>query len=282
MQNEALAKRNQMVKYAKELGIEKPHKMKNPELEAAINEKSVSLILGEPEGVVVVDPDQEDDPFDDIDPAIEGDHLIESEMPADEAATREGWLIRAIEKLKPLLKQHGATVGQVAVSVGFSDRKASRTNGVCYKRIASKDKVTNHVFITPRLGDEDWRVLLTLNHEMIHASDDCESGHGGHFAKTARAMGYINKLTSSEANDELEALLKSIAEELGPYPHITLNTAAPSSAGKKQTTRLVKFQCDNASCGMPIRVTRTWIDLYYDQIDEGWYCPCGQGTLREA
>lgn len=283
MQSPALAERNRQVKYAKELGIEAPHKMKGPELAAAIAEAEIEQLPAPYEPAdVVVDPVQEDDPFDDIDPSIEGDHLVESEMPAEEASTREGWLLRAVEILRPLLKQHGATVGKVAVSVGFSDRKASRTNGVCYKRVASKDKTTNQIFITPKLGEEDWRVLLTLNHELIHASDDCESGHVGHFAKVARTMGYINKLTSSEANEELKHLLMDIADELGPYPHITLDAAGPSTAGKKQTTRLLKMVCTNSECGLSFRITRTWLETYKEEIDAGWSCVCGHGEMMEG
>lgn len=277
--SEALKKRNEDVKYAKSLGIDAPHKLKGPALAEAIAEAEAL----KPEAAIIVDPDQEDDPFDDIDPEIEGDHLDPGIQPnLIDTDTREGWLLRAVDKLRPILKQHGATVPErIAVSVGYADRKASKTNGVCYNTSASDCKTTNHIFISPKLK-EAWRVLLTLCHELIHASDNCASGHGGHFAQVARAMGYINKLTSSEANDELQRLLTEIADELGEYPHTGLNTSGDSSAGKKQTTRLVKFQCDSATCGMPIRVTRTWIDLYHDQIDEGWYCPCGQGTLREA
>lgn len=295
----ALQERNRMVKYAKELGIDKPHKLKNPELEKAIDEaetaqlptpediekeRKYNILLGKP--TVIIDENQEDDPFDPIDPEIEGDHL---EAPLDDyyhsvsvEHTREGWLTRAVDALRPLLKQHGATVPErVAVSVGYADRKASKTNGVCYKAVASDCKTTNHIFVSPKLK-EAWRVLLTLNHELIHASDDCASGHGGHFAKVARAMGYINKLTSSEASPELQQLLTEIAEELGEYPHTGLNTSGDSSAGKKQTTRLLKMVCTNSECGLSVRITRTWLEKYNTEIDEGWGCPCGSGELMEG
>ena len=51
----------------------------------------------------------------------------------------------------------------------------SKTLGACYRRSQSKDG-HNEIFINPTM-DDTARVLDVALHEMIHAEDDCASGH---------------------------------------------------------------------------------------------------------
>lgn len=144
--------------------------------------------------------------------------------------TREAWLHAAIEVFRPRFTEVGLPLPEkVHVSVGFGKgarAESKNVRGVCWPRGASSDNV-NHIFISPCLGDGGengvGQVLLTLLHELIHAADDCLSGHQGTFAEVATRLGFEGKMTSSQASVELAADLMVLAEELGPYPHGVLN-----------------------------------------------------------
>lgn len=274
----ALTKRNEMVKEARTLGIDKPHTMKNAELEQAIAAKRAELEDNKAKR------EAEGDPFDEIDPTVEGDHLTDTDTLADKIdardATREAWLMAAIEELKPLLKQVGAVVPEkVSVSVGFAAKNVRKTLGVCFPTAATNGGVS-HLFVSPMIEDAV-KVLEVLVHELIHASDDCKSGHNGHFAKCARAVGLEGKLTATHAGEDLRTVLADIAKELGAYPHTKLNLAGNI---KKQTTRLLKLVCSDEVCPLAddngnvytIRVTKKWIEVGLPS------CPCGATMKPDA
>lgn len=142
--------------------------------------------------------------------------------------TREEWLGAAIEQLRPLLGDVAAAFPRrVHVSVGFggnTGRYERTVGGVCFSRRASADR-RPQVFISPALGDPV-EVLAVLLHELAHASDDCASGHRGHFARVHRALGFEGSATRAEPGLGLWSLLNAIAAELrrtiGPYPHPAL------------------------------------------------------------
>jgi hypothetical protein len=209
-------------------------------------------------------------------------------------ATREEWLVAGIDAMRPWFTSIGAPLPRgVRVSVGFTIGTASEnaaTRGVTYTRAASSDD-TNHVFISPELGDA-CEVLRTLLHELVHVSDDCASGHRGSFAQRAKALGLAGSMTSSEAGPVLTAELCTLAAVLGEYPHApmhvtriagrrprvgaptqgpgtngTVGTVSTGSAPKPQTARNVKIVCQE--CGNTARTTRKWIDAGMTPI-----CPC--------
>jgi hypothetical protein len=183
--------------------------------------------------------------------------------------TREQWLLAAIDKLRPLLKQAGAKVPKdVMVSVGFPASGARTTGAECWKTRAAGG--VNQIFITPRTQDPI-AVLAFLAHELIHASDNCESQHGGHFRKVWTALEFEGKPTGSDPGPALREALKEVAEELGPYPHREVSLAGRA----KQSTRLLKLEC--SECGCIIRTTAKWTDEYAGN----WPCPCG-GYLEKS
>jgi SprT-like family len=138
---------------------------------------------------------------------------------------RDQWLAAA---LGYLAEEYGAaladTVGPVDLGViratcGWPKRERDgKVMGQCYRSAASPDGA-RHIFITPRI-DDPVLVLATLLHELIHAADDCVSGHRGPFVKAARTVGLVGKPTETyaEAGSALHAELRGIAAELGPYP----------------------------------------------------------------
>jgi hypothetical protein len=212
--------------------------------------------------------------------------------------TREEWLVAAIDAMRPWFTSIGADLPRsVRVSVGFTIGTASEnalTRGVTYTRAASTDD-TNHVFVSPELGDAA-EVLRTLLHELVHVCDDCASGHRGAFAHRAKALGLVGSMTSSQAGPVLTAELCTLAAVLGEYPHAPMQVTraagrrprvgAPTPVGgsggsvsggsgpRPQGTRNVKIVC--LACGNTARTTRKWIDAGLTPL-----CPCNH-TPRTA
>jgi len=178
---------------------------------------------------------------------------------------REAWLNAAVEKLWPLFADVApGAKPNVLVSTGWPSVKGKSASapriGECWKRKASVDGETNHIFISPRLGSAV-DALETLIHELIHAVDDCENSHKGPFVRIMRAVGLEGKPTATVAGEKLRARLGEIAEELGEYPHKALT---PSEGIKKQTTRMIKLTCwdcmDDDGKPYTVRTTRKWIE----------------------
>jgi hypothetical protein len=201
--------------------------------------------------------------------------------------TREEWLHLAIEALRPEFEKVEFPLPEkIHVSVGFgygSKRENGKILGQCWARRVSEDDV-NHIFISPELKEEA-RVLDVLIHELVHAADDCKSGHKGAFAKAAKALGLTGKMTATVATPELTEKLAELAKKIGPYDHATLYPMGkpiqpkeepkpedpeetpeepPTSSGpKKQGTRMIKVAC-NSKCecgGYVVRTTAKWLEV---------------------
>ncbi|MCB5179529.1 SprT-like domain-containing protein [Streptomyces antimicrobicus] len=209
--------------------------------------------------------------------------------------TREEWLHLAIDALRPEFAKIGLPLpARVHVSVGFgygAKRESAKILGQCWARRVSEDDV-NHIFISPELKDEA-RVLDVLIHELVHAADDCQSGHKGRFATAAKALGLTGKMTATVASPELAAKLRDLAKAIGPYAHATLYPMGkpiqpkadpkpegpeetpeepPISSGpKKQGTRMIKVVCkSDCGCGgYVVRTTAKWLEVGFP------ICPAG-------
>ncbi|MCP9207787.1 SprT-like domain-containing protein [Streptomyces cucumeris] len=201
--------------------------------------------------------------------------------------TREEWLHMAIDALRPEFAKIEFPLPQrVHVSVGFgygAKRESATILGQCWARRVSEDDV-NHIFISPELNDTA-RVLDVLIHELVHAADDCQSGHKGAFATAAKALGLTGKMTATVATPELSEKLRELAKALGPYAHATLYPMGkplqpkrepkpedpeetpeepPVSSGpKKQGTRMIKVSCkpDCGCGGYVVRTTAKWLEV---------------------
>lgn len=212
-------------------------------------------------------------------------------IPADTTRTREGWLLAAVEVLRPRFDEVGLPLPEkVRVSVGFGgNTRAESANvlGVCWARRASEDGV-NQIFISPELNDTA-RILDVLLHELIHAADDCEHQHKGAFAEAATRLGLEGKMTATVASIGLAAEMIVLAEELGTYPHGALTgysaRRAPkpvpgtpgalppvSSGPKPQGTRMLKVMCP--ADGYTVRTTEKWLAIGLPT------CPCGTEMER--
>lgn len=179
-------------------------------------------------------------------------------------ATREEWLTAAVDSMRPWFKRAEALEPPaVRVACGWSKRSKAQAIGWCWHREASGDGV-NEIQISPELA-EPVKVLSTLLHEMIHASDNGDSKHRGYFRSTAIALGLTGQMTATIAGDELQVKLELLAAELGQYPHAVLSPISRSVG--KQGTRMLKIECPDD--GYTARTTQKWLDIGLPT------CPCG-------
>lgn len=192
---------------------------------------------------------------------------------------REAWLQKAVKAMTPrLVETFGSEMPSVHVSVGWPGGGSNRevTIGQCWPTTATADEVSQ-IFVSPIQGEADTQqVLAVILHEMIHAIDDCASGHRAAFARTAKALGFIPPLTSVAGRSEaLNDYLDEIAGQIGLFPHATINAnAAAADTPKKQSTRMIKIICPDD--GYVARTSRKWLD------DLGApTCPCGT-QMEEA
>ena len=168
--------------------------------------------------------------------------------------TRETWLEQATQLLNDeVFAGAGLNVpNDVKVSCGFplGVRAGSKhmAIGVCHPRSHSTGGV-NEIFINPN-QDDSLRVLDVLAHELIHAIDDCQDGHGSKFRSMALGIGLTGKMTSTVAGAELEEKLKDIQVKLGDYPHSEVKMHK-----KKQSARMIKHVCSH-DCGAIIYASR--------------------------
>jgi hypothetical protein len=193
--------------------------------------------------------------------------------------TREEWLTAAVEYMNiHIFEPRGILLPELRLSVGWPGGSGpkSAVRGQCWTRKVSEDGV-NQVFISPVVSDAH-TVLAVLGHEVLHAVDDCKSGHRGNFAKMMKFCGYEGKMTTSEAGEALTSQLEDIARALGDYPHARLGGTPDDSAEgpKKQGTRMLKVSCV-AESGYLVRMTRVWLDTYGAPI-----CPCHNLDMIET
>jgi len=164
--------------------------------------------------------------------------------------TREAWLLDGVEALGRHFEEVGRHLpDNIRVSVGFPKGRPTAI-GQCFPARAALDG-SHHIFISPVL-EEPIEVLAVLTHEVIHAVDDCRSGHRAEFSRVARLIGLVGPTNSTSAGDTLREKLSIIAMTIGPYPHRTLGML--SREGKTQSTRMLKVSCP--ACGYLVRTTK--------------------------
>jgi hypothetical protein len=186
--------------------------------------------------------------------------------------TREQWLNDALALIRERAASVGVTVpADARVSVGFPGGGSARKRiGECWTRAQSSIGV-NEMFISPVVR-EPVEMLAVLVHEAIHASDDCASGHTGHFRKAATAIGLVGKMTATTAGEELRAWLQDLVDNVLPMQK---PGALSLSGRKKQSTHMLKFEC--SACGCIVRTSAAWADTVRDAR-----CGCGSESFRAA
>jgi hypothetical protein len=177
--------------------------------------------------------------------------------------TREQWLEAAVIRLARLFKEINVELPAVRVSVGWPSKGGTASKGKvigqCWNTKTATDGVSQ-IFISPTLGEDQVKTLGVLVHELVHAWDDCKDGHKGEFARVAKLMGLVGKMTESNVGEELHRKLDAIIEDLGEFPHSALVPSEMDKQRKKQSTRMIKLQVIDCDCGYTVRTTQKWID----------------------
>lgn len=169
---------------------------------------------------------------------------------------RETWLQAGVEAMTPWFAEVGSKeLPAIRVACGWAKRAPKHSIGWCWNKSASADSV-NEIQVSPEI-DDPVKVLGVLLHEMVHASDNGESGHRGYFARTAQALGLEGKMTATRPGDDLKVRLQDLAGKLGPYPHAAMRPDTERVG--KQGTRMLKVVCPED--GYTLRTTKKWLAM---------------------
>lgn len=164
------------------------------------------------------------------------------------ADTREDWLNKAVELLRPMFENAGHAIpDKVHVSIGFTGSRQKKAVGACWSEKASEDN-RHQIYIVPTLKGETV-ILAILIHECCHAALGIEVGHKKPFQALMTRLGMVAPFTQCNAGEALQAKLEELATRLGPIPHPQLSQLVGDK--KKQTTRLRLYQCQ---CPKPVKV----------------------------
>jgi hypothetical protein len=173
-------------------------------------------------------------------------------------ANRESWLTEVIRAVRPAFKKAGYDLPAVRVSVGWPGGKRSKgtTLGQCWSSKAADDGRAQ-IFVSP-IVDDGRRAIDILIHELAHAVDLNEHGHGKEFARIAYALGLEGKPTETHAGPDLAEKASALVKRLGKYPHAKLDEGMTTGT-KKQSTRMLKLVCQ---CPEPriLRLSQKAID----------------------
>lgn len=136
--------------------------------------------------------------------------------------TKEHWLRRALPPIqRKVFRPAGLEVpDDVRLTCNtLVVRVPENCIGQCESRELAPRGV-NLVFISPRIVRGDV-ALWILVHELVHAIDDCQHGHGAPFARMARAIGLEGKPSQTMPGPALRLTIEGIVARLGPYPNAT-------------------------------------------------------------
>lgn len=150
---------------------------------------------------------------------------------------------------------------RMACSLTSGRGAKNKAIGLCWSNEVSADG-TYEIMISPTVADPI-QVADILIHELIHATIGLKEGHGKNFRKAALALGLTGKMTATTASDTLKTKIAEWVSVIGNYPHAVLG--GENSGGKKQTTRLIKVECE---CGYTVRISRKWLSIAIPE------CPC--------
>lgn len=202
--------------------------------------------------------------------------MLTHTSPAARFATREEWLNAFLAAARPHFERVGYPLrDNVRVSIGFpSGGMRGRAIGECWGSTSSADGHFE-IFLRPSLND-DARVADVLTHEAVHAAVGLAAKHGGAFKRCAVALGLEGKMTATVAGARWREWALPILAELGPMPGAPLSEM--HSGKPKQTTRLIKCECD--ACGFSFRTTRKHLDAN----PNGLRCPSHacDGEMKEG
>lgn len=193
---------------------------------------------------------------------IEVKDVAELAVELSKFKTREQWLQAGVKELTKLFKKHGFEVPEVRVSVGWPGGRGKKSGvvGQCFPSIMADDEVAQ-IFVSPAVSDS-LNVIATLAHEIVHAIDDCQSGHKNGFVKIAKAIGFLPKYTSSSNREpSLDEELQKIVDKLGPFPHAAIREGERPAVQKTYMAKVIpSAECPDCDPEYKLRMTQKWIE----------------------
>jgi len=154
-------------------------------------------------------------------------------MTASNRITRQRWLDNAVQLAAQEFQALGYAVPELLISCGFpSTGSRSHRVGECWPTRLCTGGL-NQIFISPVLDDPQ-EVLGVIFHELVHAVDDCKSGHGKAFKQIATHIGLTGKMIHAHPGEELSKKVQQMAESLGHYPHKRLLSKTSSRPARER------------------------------------------------
>lgn len=156
------------------------------------------------------------------------------------AGNREEWCNEIVAVMLPMLAEHGITFPperQVRCAVTAGLKRS--TFGLCHGSKASTDGRTNFIDVSTAQA-EPVELAHTLLHELLHACDDCHSGHRGRWKRWANLIGIQTR--GNTRGPLAQAIIDAALEHVGvPGQHVP-------SITKKALRRIsqIKFWCPDA------------------------------------
>lgn len=204
-------------------------------------------------------------------------------LPEPKHQTREGWLMAAVDWLRPHFAKRGHDL-RVRVAHGFPTMRGAL--GECWADSVSRD-ATREIFTTPAC-DNAADLLFILVHELSHAALPCGAGHGPTWAKLADSFGMIHGDGGTyigNGGPEFLRFITPLLAELGPFPHAAMNIdrggtgfdgwpGLGHTGGKcggsrtkpkaKQTTRMRLWECDCTPKPVKVRAATDTLAAHCD------------------
>jgi hypothetical protein len=137
----------------------------------------------------------------------------------------EQWLAEAFNYMTPLFSSKGYRMPDVRILYGFSTdgydhRKKRQYLGECLSSSFTQDGQVI-VLITP-IRSYGVDILSILGHELVHAVDNCNDGHGEVFKRISTGVGYEFINGVDVPTRSLRERLKEFSFQLGAFPGVKL------------------------------------------------------------
>lgn len=189
---------------------------------------------------------------------------------------REEWLeLAANEHCWPLIESKGGDRPEkMRYSIGFpkGSRGGKLAIGQCWAPDVSHD-AHFEIFCSPLISARE--TLVTLLHELVHASVGLACQHKGEFKTLALAIGFKAPMKTTPPTPELNILIDQWMTQLPPFPGATMDLSKESKP--KPGSRLIKAQCPE--CKYTIRLTQKWVDIAVPECPNE-HCEHYRGMMR--
>lgn len=156
--------------------------------------------------------------------------------------TREQWLIKLIDKARPMFKALDAQLPEVRAAICPPHARKSKKIGLCWHENSSEDGA-REIWVSSEISDA-FDVAGVLMHELCHAALPGGVGHKKPFIKLARGLHLEGKPTATVVGEPFKKIWFPILEKIGPLPGAKFLGLRPLDGSPKQATRPQR----NVSC----------------------------------